>query len=115
MCEAVFDGGGKAGPDTTKATAYLTRADSEATEAIAVSTAAADAPTTNAALGVRASVRLYLANFAGAVADATLVPLAFSMKANFDANTKNTIVDTNDGAIGGSVRATTVWGTYFEK
>src|SRR5712692_3260032 len=92
MCEAVFDGGPKVGPGTS--TAYLVRADSEATEAIAVATAANDVPTKNAALGVRASIRLFLGTFAAAAADAALVPITFKLQAAFDANTKNTIVDT---------------------
>jgi hypothetical protein len=109
FCEAVIDGGPKQAH-----TVYLGRADSLATQAITVATAAGDAATVNAARTVRASVRLYQGNFAAATADAALVPTAFRLQAPFDANTRNIIVETNDAAIGGQFRAHTVWRTYFE-
>src|SRR5207245_1955224 len=72
FCEAVIDGGPR-----QPVTVYLARADSEATEALAAATAAGDAATRDAARTVRASVRLYQGNFAGAAADAALVPTSF--------------------------------------
>ena len=109
FCEAVIDGGSRQ-PHTV----YLTRADSLATQAIAVATAAGDATTRNAARGVRASVRLYQGNFAAAAADAALVPTALRVQAPFDAATHNIIVETNDAMLGGQFRAHTVWRTFFE-
>ena len=109
FCEAVIDGGPR-----QPVTVYLARADSEATEALAAATAAGDAATRDAARTVRASVRLYQGNFAGAAADAALVPTSFRLQAPFDAATHNLIVEENDAAIGGQFRAHTVWRTYFE-
>ena len=109
MCEAIIDGGPR-----QPISVYLARADSEATQAISVATAASDAATRDAARAVRASVRLYQGNFAAAAADAALVPTAFRLQAPFDANTHNIIVETNDAMLGGQFRAHTVWRTYFE-
>jgi hypothetical protein len=114
FCEAVIDGGARQGHTT-----FLTRAEAHATEAIAVSGAANDGPTQTAAYAVRASVRLYLGNDAGAAADAANVPNTFSLSAPFDASTggssaANLMTFTNDFAIGGSFRASSVWRTFFE-
>src|SRR6185503_11516655 len=95
-------------------TVYLTRADSLATQAIAVAGAANDATTRDAARLVRASVRLYLGNFAGAAADASGIVTGFRVQAPFDAATHNIIVETNDAMLGGQFRAHTVWRTFFE-
>jgi hypothetical protein len=110
-CEAVIDGGPKQ-PNAV----YLARADSEATQAITVASAATpvDATTRDAARGIRASIRLYQGRFAEAAADAALVPTGFRIVAPFDAATHNLIVEENDAAIGGQFRAHTVWRTYFE-
>jgi starch-binding outer membrane protein, SusD/RagB family len=109
FCEAVIDGGAR-----QPHTAYLTRGDSLATQAIAVAGAAGDGTTRDAARAIRASIRLYRGDFAGAAADAALVPTALKVVAPFDAATHNLIVEENDAAIGGQFRAHTVWRTYFE-
>jgi starch-binding outer membrane protein, SusD/RagB family len=109
FCEAIIDGGARQ-PHTV----YLSRGDSLATQAIAVATAAGDNPTRDAARAVRASIRLYRGDFAGAAADAALVPLTLRLQAPFDAATHNIIVETNDAMLGGQFRAHTVWRTFFE-
>lgn len=109
MCEAVIDGGA-----AQAHTVHLTRAETYATEAITVATAAGDGATANAARAVRASVRLYLADYPGAAADAAVVPNSFFLSAPFDEGTQNVIVSTNDFAVGGNFRAATVWRTFFE-
>ncbi|MBI4421003.1 MAG: RagB/SusD family nutrient uptake outer membrane protein [Gemmatimonadetes bacterium] len=111
MCEAVIDGGAK-----QAYTVYLTRAETQATEAIAVATAAGDTPTRQAAYAVRAGIRLVLGNFSGAGSDAAPanVPTSFVLTAPFDESTQNLLVATNDFALGGNFRASTVWRTFFE-
>jgi len=109
MCEAVIDGG-PAQPHTV----HLTRAEAYASEGIDVATAANDPATANAARAVRASVRLYLGNFAEAATDAAAVPSGFVLNAPFDEQVRNLVVESNDLAIGGTFRAHSVWRTFFE-
>ena len=68
MCDAVINGSGKL-PYTT----YLTRADSEITEALAIATAANVTKFINAAHAARAAVKLDLGKVAEAVADANTI------------------------------------------
>jgi hypothetical protein len=82
MCEAVFDGGGKE-PNAK----YFERAEAAFTNAINM------APTGNiktAAYAGRASVRVWLKNWAGAIADAQQVPLAFVYTAATDPSNQST-------------------------
>jgi hypothetical protein len=74
MCDAVIDGSGKL-PNST----YFTRAESLFTKAIAVTggTAATIATQAQAAYAGRAQVRVYLAKWTEAVADAGQVPIGF--------------------------------------
>lgn len=116
FCESVIDGGA-AGANSV----YLTRAEGHATEAIAVANAvtpntAADVAIRQAAQAIRASVRLYQGNFAGANTDAGAVPASFAtVNAPFDEGTQNIVVQANDFAIGGSFRAHTAWRSYFDQ
>jgi hypothetical protein len=80
MCVAIFDGG----PPLDRS-AYFKRADSAFTEALAVATAAKDVPLQNAARAGRASIRVWLRDWAGAAADANLVPKAFRFQAQYSA------------------------------
>jgi hypothetical protein len=80
MCVAIFDGG----PPLDRI-AYLTRADSAFTEALAVAAKAGDVNLQNAARGGRASVRVWLHDWSGAAADARLVPAGFRYQAPFSA------------------------------
>ena len=74
MCDAVIDGSGKL-PNST----YFTRAESLFTKAIAVTggTAATIATQAQAAYAGRAQVRVFLAKWTEAVADAGQIPIGF--------------------------------------
>ncbi|HET9983940.1 MAG TPA: RagB/SusD family nutrient uptake outer membrane protein [Longimicrobiales bacterium] len=84
MCEAVIDGGA---PSDHKD--YLTRAEEDFTEAIAVATAAGDATVATAAQAGRASVRLHLGDDAGAAADAGGVATGFKFQAKYGIESEN--------------------------
>jgi hypothetical protein len=73
MCDAVINGSGK-----LAYTVYLTRADSELTEALAIATAANATKFINAAHAARAAVRLDLGRLPEAVADANTIVDAFA-------------------------------------
>ena len=68
MCDAVINGGSK-----QAYTVYLTRADSELTEALAIATSAGVSKFSNAALAARAAVRMDLGRYADAVTDASTI------------------------------------------
>lgn len=72
MCQAIIDGGAP-----TPSADYLRRAEANFTSAIATATAAGKPDLVNAATAGRAAVRVDLGNWAGAVADAALVPTSF--------------------------------------
>jgi len=76
MCTGVVDGG----PAEAR-TIYFMHAEAEFTEAMTVAGAAGNASLVNAARAGRASVRVWLNNWAGAAADARQVPAGFSYKA----------------------------------
>ncbi|MBI4538497.1 MAG: RagB/SusD family nutrient uptake outer membrane protein [Gemmatimonadetes bacterium] len=78
MCEAIFDGG-PAQPNIK----YFERAEAHFTKAIEVGRAAKVAAIEQAALAGRASVRVWLKNWSGAVADAAAVPKGFSYQLNY--------------------------------
>ncbi|MEO7998037.1 MAG: RagB/SusD family nutrient uptake outer membrane protein, partial [Gemmatimonadaceae bacterium] len=82
VCAAVIDGG-----PSQSDSVYFQRADSLFTRAFTLATALNNTNVANAALGGRASVRAWLGNWTGAVADATLVPTAFVFNAIFSTNT----------------------------
>src|SRR5215212_7601725 len=76
MCTAIFDG---SAPQAS--TEYLKRAETHFTSAIATATAANKPTSANiitAAYAGRAAVRVQLGNWAGAVADAGMVPTTFT-------------------------------------
>jgi hypothetical protein len=110
MCQAVFDGG-----PAQPRSAYFTRADTAFTNAIRIADAAgAGAATVRlAAYGGRASVRLVLGNWAGALADAALVPTPFEYAAKFSTASlreNNQIFGENRVRVNLSVKY-----TWFEK
>lgn len=88
MCVAVIDGG-----PVQSDSVYFQRADSLFTRAYTLATAQNNTSVANAALGGRASVRAWLGNWTGAVADATLVPTAFVFNAIFSTNTTRENLD----------------------
>ena len=110
MCEAVIEGSA-----VQPRVRNLERAEGHFTEALAVATAAGNASLANAAHAGRASVRLWLGNNPGAVADAAAVPRAFVYQAQFNPGTPNTrnnwvwYISSNT-----PYRAHSVVGTFFE-
>jgi hypothetical protein len=106
-CEAVFDGGAKQANIE-----YFKRAEKHFTDAIAkVPTTSAGTIFRQAAYAGRASVRVYLKDWTGAVADANQVPIQFRYMVNADVaaeDTRNQIyfVSSNTPYRGYSVFAT---------
>jgi len=117
MCDVVIDGGAM----VAGATGYFQRADSLFTKAIAVGggTTATRVADSTAAVGGRAAVRVFLGNWAGAVADAALVPIGFSYTMPYynlgeDAQ-RNRIfwASGNSRESGSAYRAHTQWNTWI--
>jgi hypothetical protein len=106
VCTGVIDGG-PAQSDTV----YFVRAESLFTRANALAVALNNTSVANAALGGRASVRAWQGNWAGAVADATLVPNAFVYNAIFGTGTTRENNDLANQTI--TRRETTVFGTLY--
>lgn len=110
MCEAVIDGG-TAQPERV----YLERAEQAFTEALAIARAAGDADLANAAIAGRASVRLDLGDWTGALEDAARVPEAFRYQlrtSDLDQNQHNRLY----WAVANQpYRAYTVWNTYYDQ
>jgi starch-binding outer membrane protein, SusD/RagB family len=89
MCTVAFD----VGPEQQPADAFA-RAEDRFTRAITAATAAGDDPTRFMALVGRARTRLNAGNTAGALADASLVPMGFekvSVRSDLDARSRNRI------------------------
>jgi hypothetical protein len=110
MCDATINGGPK-----LPSTAFLARADSELTEAMAIATAAGDTKTTTAARAARASVRADLGNWAAAVTDASGIADAFAFQMPYyttDADQYNRIYWATANA---PYRAHTVWNTFYDQ
>ena len=80
MCDAVIDGDPK---ELRKV--YFERAETAFSEATTVAAAAANQNLERAAIAGRASVRVWLGNWAGAAADAATVPATFVYQARFSA------------------------------
>lgn len=106
MCQAVIDGG-PAQSDSV----YFERADSLFTRAYELATAQGTDSLATAALAGRASVRAWLGDWAGAVADAAQVPAAFEFDAIFSLNTTRENMElAHETQVR---RELTVWGTRW--
>jgi starch-binding outer membrane protein, SusD/RagB family len=111
FCEAVFDGG-----PLQANVEYFKRAEKHFTDAI--NKAPATAAGTNfktAAYAGRASVRVFLKDWTGAVADANQVPLAYKFLVNADVaseDTRNQIYFVSSNT---PYRGYSVWNTYFQQ
>jgi hypothetical protein len=106
VCTGVIDGG-PAQSDTV----YFVRAESLFTRANALAVALNNTTVANAALAGRASVRAWQGSWAGAVADATLVPNTFVYNAIFGTGTGRENNDLANQTI--TRRETTVFGTVY--
>ncbi len=82
VCQAVIDGGAALSDSV-----YFQRADSNFTQALTYAQALNNTTLINASLAGRASVRLSLGDWTGAVADAAQVPATFEYDAIFSTNT----------------------------
>lgn len=109
MCEATIN----AGPRQPY-TVFLTRADSELTEAMTIATAAADTKTATAARAARASVRADLGNWAGAVADAGGVADAFVFQMPYYTTDQDQYNRIYWASANSPYRAHTVWNTFYD-
>ncbi len=110
MCQAVIDGGAPQSRDV-----YLQRAEDHFTNAIRIASAAGDPASTirTAALGGRASVRINLGDWPGALADAAEVPDDFVYYALYSANSSregNTIWNESQSRVNLNVKH-----TFFER
>ena len=108
FCDAVIDGG-----PLEPYTVYFERAERYFTDAIAVATAAGIDTLVTAAYAGRAQSRMMLGNWAGAVADAAMVPNEFMFVINNSTAGRNlnrywTYGRSNDGRY-------VVWGTPFQE
>jgi hypothetical protein len=106
MCTGVIDGG-----PALSDSVYFQRADSLFTRAYTLATAKGNTTVANAALGGRASIRAWLGNWTGAVADAALVPNNFIFNAIFGLGTSRENLYTAYNTI--TRKEVTVWGTYW--
>lgn len=117
MCDFVVDGG----PMTAGSTGYFQRAESLFTKALAVTggTAATNTTQSQAAYAGRAAARVYLGNWAGAIADAALVPIGFVYNMPYynigDDAQRNRIFwsSGNSRESGSAYRAHTQWSTWI--
>ena len=109
MCDAVID----AGPKQPRRL-YFERAEAAFSEAAAVAVAAGNQTLERAARAGRASARVWLGDWTGAVADANSVPTAFVYAAKFDATNLdqyNRIFWANSNQ---PYRAHSVVGTFYD-
>jgi hypothetical protein len=108
MCTAVIDGG----PPQSDSV-YFVRAESLFTRALTLAQALKGTTVQNAALGGRATVRAWTGNWAGAAADAALVPTNFVFNAIFSTNTTRE----NNNLVANTVssRQVSVFGTVYAK
>ena len=110
MCVSIINGG-----PATPARDNLVRAESSFTAAIAVATAANNATLTNAAYAGRAQVRVALADWSGAVADAGRVPTTFVYKMPYFSNVdefgyNRTMWSSTSQSF---FKATSTWNTWY--
>ncbi len=109
-CEVAFDGGPILPRDSA-----LVRAEKWFTTAIASAGSTASLATQKtAAYAGRASVRVFLGNWAGALADAALVPTSFTFYAKYDASQQGFNNRTYFAGASQPYKAVTTWNTKYE-
>ena len=112
MCVAIIDNG-----PATPSRDNVVRAESTFTAAIAVGTAAKTPILVNAAYAGRAQARVLLGNWAGATADAAMVPSTFVYQMPYFSNVdefgyNRTMWSSTDQSF---FKATSVWGTWYAR
>ena len=107
MCNAVIDGG-----PLEPSSVHLTRAEGQFTMALNIATATSQTDFARAAQAARASVRAYLGDWSGAVADASAIPAGFSFSVAYERTGGPTNKFSN--AVNNSpFRSATVWNTFY--
>ncbi len=110
MCQAVFDGGAPVTRDQ-----YLVRAEERFTDAIQIGSASGATSVVTAATAGRASVRAFMGDWTGAVADAASVPDAFVFKLSyFDDFGESQYNRIHWATRNQPYKTATVWGTVYE-
>jgi hypothetical protein len=110
MCDAVINGGSK-----QAYTVYLTRADSELTDALAIATAAKVTKFSNAALAARAAVRLDLGRYADAALDASTIADNFVFAMPYFTTDQDQYNRIFWSTANQPYRAHTVWNTVYDQ
>lgn len=111
MCQAVFDGGAP-----QPSAEYLKRAEAAFTRAIPIANAAKRTDLATAAAAGRASVRMDLGNWEGALADAATVPTDFAYRMQyFDIGDEYAYNRTAWASMSRPYTGHTVWNTVNEK
>ncbi len=108
-CEAIIDGG-----DAQPRSAFLERAEEWFTRAAQIGAASGKSTVVNAANAGRASVRVDLGNWAGAVADAASVPAGFVFQASYNALDSEQFNRMFWAGAGQPYRSFSVWNTQWE-
>ncbi len=109
FCDAIFNNG----PVQPNA-AYFERAEAHFTQALQIAQAANRPEIATAARAGRASVRMYLGDWAGAVEDASTVPSGFRYAMPYYATTLDLYNRVHEASRGQPYRAHTVWATANE-
>jgi starch-binding outer membrane protein, SusD/RagB family len=110
MCDAVINGGGK-----QAYTVYLTRADSELTDALTIATASKVTKFSNAALAARAAVRLDLGRYADAATDASTIADNFVFAMPYFTTDQDQYNRIFWSTANQPYRAHTVWNTVYDQ
>ncbi|WP_158551593.1 RagB/SusD family nutrient uptake outer membrane protein [Rhodohalobacter sp. SW132] len=110
FCRAVIDGG-----EPENYQAFLNHADEAFTNAISSAQAVGDPDIELAALAGRASVRRYLGDFPGAVADAEQIPFEFVFEMPYNQVEQDQHNRIFESSADNPYRAHTVWQTYYEE
>jgi hypothetical protein len=109
MCDGIIDGG-----PLESRKIYFDRAEAAFTEAMAIATAAGDAELLDAARAGRASVRVWLDDWTGAMSDAAVVPTAFAFKAAYSGAEQDQYNRIFWASANQPHRSHSVVGTFFE-
>lgn len=108
-CQAIIDGG-----EAQPRTVFLTRAEEWFTRAMAIGQAAGESKIATAAQAGRASVRMDLGNWAGAVSDANAIPAGFAYQAEYNAIDSEQFNRLYWAGAGQPYRSFSAWNTQWE-
>jgi hypothetical protein len=109
-CQAIIDGG-----EPQPSSVFLTRAEDWFSQAITIGTAAGTPDLVSAAYAGRASVRVDLGNWSGAVSDAAQVPEGFVYEADYNQLEQNQFNRLYWAGAGQPYKSHTTWNTQWEE